>query len=70
MIAAVYTFAGQDKGGLARTGVTDDMPADFAEKRYRQGWRWLRIADRDDEEVGGIGPCADHPQHRTWWGTR
>lgn len=48
--------------------VSDVTPAEYAELKYRAGWRELRIT-RDGEQVGAIFRNLDTGQ-RDWWGER
>ena len=68
-------YHGIDARGQSRTGRTsvgptfrDQSIADLVERRYKSGWKSLRVTVGGDE-AGGIGPHLDTGK-RTWWGLR
>lgn len=48
----ILTYAGVDKHGSNRTGVAEGPAAELVQRLLGQGWQWVRVADRDDTEVG------------------
>jgi len=71
----VIDYHGIDARGQSRTGRTsvgptfrDQSIADLVERRYKSGWKSLRVTVGGDE-AGGIGPHLDTGK-RTWWGLR
>lgn len=63
-----YHYAGTDSRGVGRTGTTDENPAAFADRAYRNGWRSMRMITNDDEArpVAEVG--RDDEGRRLWWG--
>ena len=76
-MSEILTYAGVDKHGNNRTGVAEGPAAELVQRLLSQGWRWVRVADRDDTEVARAGEPweADDgsrwlyfPQFREWHG--
>lgn len=57
------SYRGQRADGTAAGGVTDDNPADLAERLYHQRWRWADIVGR----YGIVGQVVHNNYVRTWW---